>query len=125
ELLALLREPAVLAQIARGTLTLPEHLLAARATSFSPRGLTRSGNRPFRTLLSEADFAGVDLSHYPGIGSPAALLRRLDGASCTGCHQSRSIAGFHFVGMDAAETPSFNALLSGMSTHLHADLERR
>jgi hypothetical protein len=125
ELLALLKEPAVLASIDRGTLTLPDRFLAKQATSFSPRGLSRLHNRPFRELFDATDFAGLNLGSFQTIASPAALLRRLDGASCVGCHQSRSIAGFHHVGQDAADTPAYSALFSGSSLHLHADLERR
>jgi hypothetical protein len=124
-LLEELRRPETLKELERGTLVLPDTFLATRATSFSPRGLSRRANRPFATLFTEADFAGLDLSPFGTIASPAALLRRLDAASCTGCHQSRSIAGFHLVGADSAETPTFDALLSGLSSHLAADLARR
>jgi len=125
ELLAHLREPAVLSAIDRGTLVLPERFLATRAVSVSPRGLTRAANRPFRKLFRDADFGDFPLRGTRTIGSPAALLRRLDGATCTGCHQSRSIAGFHQVGDDAPEHPKFDALLSGSSAHLESDLARR
>ncbi|HEY2405037.1 MAG TPA: hypothetical protein VGI10_03495 [Polyangiaceae bacterium] len=124
-LLAYLREPTVLASLDRGTLTVPDSFLAKRATSFAPRGLSRRANRPFSLLFGERDFSGLDLSRFSTIRSPAALLRRLDAASCSGCHESRSIAGFHFVGMDRADEPGFNALFSGLSSHLERDLERR
>jgi hypothetical protein len=125
ELLAELRKPEVLAQIDRGTLLLPERFLAKQATSFSPRGLQRPHNRPFSRLYRAADFADLDLRGFETIGSPKALLRRLDGVSCVGCHQSRSIAGFHHVGRDDASIPNFNAMFSGSSPHLTADLQRR
>ena len=125
ELLRHLSQPDVLRAIDRGTLRLPDRFVARHATSVSPRGLGRLGNRPFRRLFRDDDFAGVDLGAYATIRSPAALVRRLDGASCTGCHQSRSIAGFHFVGRDADDAPLFESLESGASTHLTADLERR
>jgi hypothetical protein len=125
ELLAHLKQAAVLSDVDRGTLQLPDRFLAKQATSYSPRGLSRVHNRPFRELFREQDFADVALSPYRTIKSPGALLRRLDGASCTGCHQSRSIAGFHHVGRDAADTPAFNSLFDGSSSHLRAELERR
>lgn len=125
ELLALLKQPRTLSAIDRGTLQLPERFLARRAVSFSPRGLTRLGNRPFRQLFEESDFADLDLTGYRSIRSAKALVRRLDAASCTGCHQSRSIAGFHHVGTQAEEEPVGPMLLSGASQHLQADLERR
>ncbi len=125
ELLAHLKKPEVLADVDRGTLKLPERFLAKQAVSFSPRGLTRVHNRPFRKLFDENDFAGIALDAYQTIRTPAALLRRLDAASCVGCHQSRSIAGFHHVGLDPVETPAFNALLTGSSSHLSRELGRR
>jgi hypothetical protein len=125
ELLAHLREASVLAAIDQGTLLLPERFLATRAVSVSPRGLTRPANRPFQTLFDERDFADLPLASTRTIRSPKALLRRLDGATCVGCHQSRSIAGFHHVGEDAPDHPPFDALLSGSSAHLASDLERR
>jgi hypothetical protein len=124
-LLAELRRPETLRALDRGTLLLPERFLARQAKSFAPRGLGRRANRPFSQLFGEQDFRELDLSGYDTIRSPAALLRRLDGASCSGCHQSRSIAGFHHVGQDDVEEPTFNALRSGSSPHLSADLERR
>ncbi len=124
-LLEALKSPESLRQLERGTLRLPDGFLALRATSFSPRGLARRANRPFATLFTEADFAGLELSPFTTIATPAALLRRLDAASCPGCHQSRAIAGFHFVGADASDSPPFDALLSGLSSHLAADLRRR
>jgi hypothetical protein len=124
-LLKLLKDPKTLADVDRGTLLLPEQYLAKRAISVSPRALTRLDNRPFRRLFEPSDFADVNLSRYRSIASPAALLRRLDGASCTGCHQSRSIAGFHHVGLQTHDEPVAPTLLSGSSMHLEADLERR
>jgi hypothetical protein len=124
DLLSYLKRAEVLAAVDRGTLNLPERFLAKGATSVSPRGLIRPGNRPFRSLFEPRDFAGLDLSPYRSIGSSAALLRRLDGASCTGCHQSRTLAGFHHLGIENEGPPSF-VLHSGMSPHLENDLERR
>ena len=124
-LLAELRRPETLRDLDRGTLQLPERFLAKQATSVAPRGLERRGNRPFSQLFRAEDFRDLERGSYETIRSPAALLRRLDGASCTGCHQSRSIAGFHHVGQDDADEPTFNALLRGSSAHLTADLERR
>jgi hypothetical protein len=124
ELLSYLKQADVLAAVDRGTLNLPERFLAKRATSFSPRGLARPDNRPFRSLFAPSDFDGVALDGYRTITTGAALLRRLDGASCTGCHQSRTLAGFHHLGLDE-EGPRGFTLTSGMSPHLEDDLVRR
>jgi hypothetical protein len=125
ELLAYLKQPDVIGTIDRGVLRLPDRFLASHATSISPRGLGRPHNRPFRQLFSPSDFAGLDLVSTETIRSGAALLRRLDGATCTGCHQSRAIAGFHFVGEDGPEELPGAALFSGLSPHLASDLVRR
>lgn len=125
ELVAYLRKPEVLRAIDDGTLRMPERFLASSVRSVAPRGLLRPINRPFRQVVREDDLAGLDLAAYRTIRSPEALVRRLDGLSCNGCHQSRSIAGFHHVGMDAATDPAWSSLVSGASTHLRADLERR
>ncbi len=125
ELLAYLRRPEVLERIDLGILSLSEMFLARRATSVSPRGLARLANRPFKQLFSIDDFEELDLSSYRSIQSPAALLRRLDVASCQGCHQSRSIAGFHHVGDEPDPQHTFNALFKGASPHLLGDLARR
>lgn len=125
ELLEWLRAPASLRALDDGVLVLPERFLARHAVSVSPRGLARPANRPFAQLFSASDFADLDLSRTRTLGSAVALLRRLDGQSCVGCHQSRSIAGFHHVGNDTESTPEYAALESGLSTHLRADLARR
>lgn len=125
ELVSYLRTPEALAAIDEGTLRVPERFLATSARSVSPRGLSRGANRPFSQVLTEKDLEGLDLSKYSSITTPKALLRRLDGQSCVGCHQSRSIAGFHHVGDDAKTDPAWSSLVRGSSTHLIADLDRR
>ncbi len=125
ELLAYLRQPDTLERIDLGTLKLPDKYLAKRALSVSPRGLARLANRPFKQLFSPADFADLELSGHTSIQSPVSLIRRLDVATCQGCHQSRSIAGFHHVGDEPDAEHTFNALFRGSSPHLLGDLERR
>jgi hypothetical protein len=108
-----------------GVAVMPERFLARRATSVSPRGLARLANRPMSRLFSERDFAGADLARYETIKTPAALLRRLDDSSCVGCHQARSVAGFHALGVDRTGTAAVNAVAVTGSPHLALDLERR
>ena len=123
-LLSFLREPANLSALDDGTLLLPQSMLAMRATSVAPHGLSRLANRPYAQVLRARDFAGLPLARYATIESPAALIRRLDALSCTGCHQSRSLAGFHLLGVEP-DTDAVDALAVPMSPHLHADLDRR
>jgi hypothetical protein len=113
------------ASIDAGTPLLPEALLATRALSVTPRGLNRLANRPFSAALSRNTFDGEDFSAGAFVKSPAGLLRRLDQLSCQGCHQARSVAGFHLLGEDAASAPVENALAVAVSPHVTADLPRR
>ncbi len=108
-----------------GTATAPETFLAKKTTSVSPRGLSRRGNRPWSSIFKTEDFAQVDFKKLNYIKSPAALLRRLDDSSCVGCHQNRSVAGFHLLGVDRKETSAFNSLAVPGSPHFMNDLNRR
>ncbi len=122
---AFISAPENLQRLEEGTVVLPEQFLARRVTSFSPRGLARLSNRPFRQLFTPADFSGLDLKGRRLIGSAAALLRRLDGLSCAGCHQSRSVAGFHVIGADVEDSADNNSILVAASPHLLSDEPRR
>jgi hypothetical protein len=124
-LLAWLRRPETLQALDRGEVMLPVGLRAAKSVSVSPRGLARRGNRPFRSLLEPADLAGLELGSLRRLRSPEAVLRRLDELTCAGCHQTRSLAGFHLLGEDGADVPAGNALAVSLSPHLLADLARR
>jgi hypothetical protein len=114
-----------LASVDRGTALVPERFLAKRAVSVTPRGLARKTNRPFASVFAPSDFASLRLDRLTTVKSPEALLRRLDGQSCQGCHEARSIAGFHLLGDDPVSTPAGNAVAMGASPHLAGDLERR
>ena len=118
-------DPAHLDDIARGTAILPDEFLATVAVSVSPRGLSRRANRPFRQLIEPARLDAARLAGRPLIGSPEALVRRLDDMTCGGCHQSRTIAGFHFLGEDGAEAAAGNALAVPLSAPLVAERRRR
>jgi hypothetical protein len=125
EFLTWLALPTNLASVDRGTALVPERFLAKHAVSVTPRGLARKANRPFASVFTPSDFASLALGTLASVRSPEALLRRLDGLSCQGCHEARSIAGFHLLGDDPATTPAGNALATGASPHLAGDLGRR
>ncbi|HWB75307.1 MAG TPA: hypothetical protein VG755_10130 [Nannocystaceae bacterium] len=125
ELLAWLREPATLDAIDRGTVVVPTKFLATRVESVTPRGLARRANRPFSQTFTPSDFADVSLSERTTIATPVALLRRLDELACNGCHQSRSIAGFHLLGDEPHDASRVDALAVGISPHLQHELVRR
>jgi len=113
------------ASVDAGTPLLPEAMLATRALSVTPRGLHRFANRPFSVALSEKDFAARDFSGAAFAKSAPGLLRRLDQLTCPGCHQARSVAGFHLLGEDASDAPAENALSLAVSPQVMADLPRR
>lgn len=123
--LAWIREPKNLVMIEDGVPVMPDEFLARRISSFSPRGLTRLANRPYDRLFDEADFAGLDFSKGRHVRSAAGLMRRLDDLTCAGCHQSRPVAGFHFLGIDRPDTSSVNFVHVTGSPHLLRDQVRR
>jgi hypothetical protein len=125
ELLSWLRDPTALDQIDRGVHRVPGHLLAMRASSYSPFGLARPANRAFAGLFTARELAALPLADRRTIATPAALLRRLDEATCHGCHQARSVAGFHLVGVDPPGAPAGAALAIAYSPLLAAERVRR
>ena len=124
ELSTFLGSPGALEAIDAGIALVPDEFLSTRAVSVSPHGLARRANRPYSSVLDPRELASLDLGRYDTIRTPAALLRRLDALSCPGCHQSRSLAGFHLLGV---EPPSdqVDAVEIPMSPHFHTELERR
>jgi hypothetical protein len=52
-------------------------------------------------------------------------MRRLDDMTCSGCHESRSVAGFHFLGVDRDGAAVSNALAAPFSPHSERDQPRR
>ncbi|NVB39538.1 hypothetical protein G6O69_16975 [Pseudenhygromyxa sp. WMMC2535] len=125
ELLAWLRDADQREGLDQGTLTVPDRFLAKAAVSVTPRGFARLANRPFSALFGPEDFADYDFAGMDRVRSPAAALRRLDGLSCQGCHESRSIAGFHLLGAEREADKSVDALAEFASPHLQGELERR
>lgn len=109
----------------QGLAEVPTEFLATRARSFSPHGLARPANRPYRALFQESDFADLPLAATAHIRSPAALLRRLDGMTCQGCHQTRSLAGFHVIGEPASVHKTVDAPAVATSPHFSGEIPRR
>ncbi|MDH6165339.1 hypothetical protein M2282_000467 [Variovorax boronicumulans] len=127
ELQQWLQQPANLRALDEATVQIPEKFLATESISVAPRGLARLANRPFAQVFSPGDWQPVPGSRT--LQSPQAVLRRLDDLSCTGCHQSRAVAGFHLLGVDrrgASRTfTTGNALALPHSPHLQDELARR
>ncbi|MGH1485760.1 MAG: hypothetical protein ACRBCI_06015 [Cellvibrionaceae bacterium] len=124
-LLNYIKQPENIAKLDQGLLVIPEKYLAKKVSSHALHGLSRLANRPFDQLFSESDFSDVSFTRYKSIKTPYALLRRLNDMSCAGCHQARSIAGFHFVGKDADSTPIANSIHTATSPHFIGDIPRR
>ncbi len=127
ELLGWLKAPAQQAALDAGTLRIPSRFLATESRSVTPRGLARLANRPFAQVFQPDDWQAVPGSRT--LGSPAAVLRRLDDLSCAGCHQSRAVAGFHLLGEDRPDLgrtfTTGNALAVAHSPHAQDELARR
>ena len=138
EFRAWLLDPVNLAAFDRGTALIPEKFLANGAIAPTPVGFDPSDLEPEFGLMqgegavfSEADVvaalkkaveSGVKLQN---IRSPAGFERRLNDVTCSGCHQTRGIGGFHFPGVDwMAEKPS-NSTVVPASPHFFGDQIRR
>jgi hypothetical protein len=125
DLVEWIKSDAHLAALDSATASLPDKFLATRAVSVTPRGLGRKANRPFASTFVETDFRGAALEGKPHAGSPAALMRRLDDLTCPGCHEARSVAGFHLLGVDRAGGSPANSLSVPVSPHFERDQARR
>jgi hypothetical protein len=125
--------------IDNGILNIPQKFLACRAISVSPGGSARSGNQPFwntsdsvQAIISDVEIDAALARYrrrYPNalafVGTADEVRTRLNDASCSGCHQSRAIAGFHFPGSDVAGTSPVNAVYLPGSPHFFGDQARR
>jgi hypothetical protein len=135
---AYLTQPKVLFDIDTGTLNIDKQYLACRATTVSPGGPHRSKNQPFwnaptaaQQIISDQQIraamtkAETPKQKFSFMKSPDDVRTRLNELSCSGCHQARAIAGFHFPGADRADTKPSNAVLLPGSPHFYGDQPRR
>jgi hypothetical protein len=140
EFKAWLLEPKHLAEFDRGTVLIPEKFLASAAIAETPVGFDASSLQPEFGLmqgeganpvffegdvvaaLKKAAADGVKLQNIRSVGG---FERRLNDVTCSGCHQTRGIGGFHFPGVDwMAEKPS-NSTVVPASPHFFGDQVRR
>src|SRR5215470_10845326 len=123
-------KPDQIADLDRGLLDIPWKYLSVRGLSVSPGGASRSGNLPFSDLFTDEEISAA-LAKYTStrklnaIRSVEGFKRRLNDLACSGCHQVRAIAGFHFPGADPADEPPSNAVHVPASAHFFADIPRR
>jgi hypothetical protein len=139
---AWLLDPAHFSELDRGMIVIPERFLASGAIASTPAGFEPSNLQPafglvqgenvktdpvFResdivAALKQATERGVILQN---IRSPAGFERRLNDMTCSGCHQTRGIGGFHFPGVDWMAAKPDNSTVVPASPHFFGDQIRR
>jgi hypothetical protein len=137
-----LLDPAHFAELDRGTVLIPDKFLVSGIIAATPVGFSNSNLQPafglvqgdegaadplFReqdivAALKRAERRGDNLQN---IRSLAGFERRLNDMSCSGCHQSRGIGGFHFPGVDWMAAKPDNAVVVPGSPHFFGDQIRR
>jgi hypothetical protein len=135
-----LLDPKHLAEFDSGTVLIQEKFLANGAIAATPVGFDNSDLQPEFGLLqgegahpvfTESDvvsalkMTAADGMKLQNIRSEGGFERRLNDVTCSGCHQTRGIGGFHFPGVDwMAEKPS-NSTVVPASPHFFGDQVRR
>jgi len=137
-----LLDPRHFNDLDRGTILIPEKFLATAAIAATPIGFAASNLQPAFGLvqgdgaggdpvftesdvvaaLKQAAESGVDLQN---IRSVAGFERRLNDMTCSGCHQTRGIGGFHFPGVDWMAAHPSNSTIVPASPHFFGDQIRR
>jgi hypothetical protein len=141
EFRAWLLDPKNLAELDRGTILVPEKFLATGAIAATPVGFAPSKLQPAFGFVQADGYGNEVLGEgevvaalkkaaargvaFENIRSVAGFERRLNDMTCSGCHQTRGIGGFHFPGVDwMAEKPSNSAVVPA-SPHFFGDQIRR
>jgi hypothetical protein len=139
---AWLLDPKHFSELDRGTILIPDRFLAVGAIAPTPAGFDSSNLQPefglmqgegatanpvFRETdvvgaLKKASENGVKLQN---IRSVAGFERRLNDITCSGCHQTRGIGGFHFPGVDWMAAKPSNSSVVPASPHFFGDQIRR
>jgi hypothetical protein len=142
EFKAWLLDPKHLVEFDRGTVLIPEKFLARGAIAPTPAGFDPSELQPEFGLLqgegtsanpvfAEADVvaalrkASADGVTLQNIRSVGGFERRLNDVTCSGCHQTRGIGGFHFPGVDWMAAKPSNSTVVPASPHFFGDQVRR
>jgi hypothetical protein len=112
--------------IDEGTAVMPEKFAATKGGSFTTFGSARMSNKLFSSLFTAQELADADLSGTRLLATASGLLFRLDDMTCVGCHQGRSVAGFHLLGKERGTRMNpLNALRVHGSPHYLAELINR
>jgi hypothetical protein len=139
---AWLLDPKHFSELDRGTIVIPPQFLATGAIAITPVGFSVSSLQP-EFGLTQGDDAKVDpvfsdndvvaaLKQAAERGTPlqnirsvAGFERRLNDITCSGCHQTHGIGGFHFPGVDWLAPKPSNATIVPASPHFFGDQVRR
>ncbi len=142
EFRAWLLDPVHFGEFDRGTLLIPDKFLATGVIASTPVGFAPSSLQPAFGLVEGDDAAkdpvfrqsdvvaalkkaaeqGVALQN---IRSSGGFERRLNDMTCSGCHQTRGIGGFHFPGVDWMAAKPDNSTVVPASPHFFGDQIRR
>lgn len=138
---AWLLDPKHFGELDRGTVLIPEKFLANGAVAPTPVGFDVSdfqtefglvqGEGAAPPVFSEGDVVGAlkkaseDGIKLQNIRSVAGFERRLNDITCSGCHQTRGIGGFHFPGVDWMAAKPSNSTVVPASPHFFGDQVRR
>ncbi|MCK1642277.1 hypothetical protein IVA95_33170 [Bradyrhizobium sp. 157] len=133
-----LLDPVNLVAFDRGTVLIPEKFLASGAIAPTPVGFDPSDLEPEFGLVqgegavfSEADVVAALRKATEGgaklqnVRSLAGFERRLNDVTCSGCHQTRGIGGFHFPGADWMADKASSTTVVPASPHFFGDQIRR
>jgi hypothetical protein len=139
---AWLFDPVHFAELDRGTVLIPEKFLATGAIAPTPVGFSASNLQPAFGLVQGDNAAANPLfmesdvvaalkkaaergNRLQNIRSVAGFERRLNDITCSGCHQTRGIGGFHFPGVDWLAAKPDNSIVVPASPHFFGDQIRR
>jgi hypothetical protein len=139
---AWLLDPKHFSEFDRGAILIPDRFLATGAIAPTPAGLDSSNLQPefglvqgqgatANPVFSENDVVGAlkkaseDGVKLQNIRSLAGFERRLNDITCSGCHQTRGIGGFHFPGVDWMAAKPDNSTVVPASPHFFGDQIRR
>jgi hypothetical protein len=139
---AWLLDPAHFAELDRGTVLIPDKFLAGGAVAPTPVGFSTSNLQPAFGLVQGDDAPVAPLFRQEdvvaalkkaaergdalqNIRSVAGFERRLNDITCSGCHQTRGIGGFHFPGVDWMAAKPDNSTVVPASPHFFGDQIRR
>jgi len=133
-------DPRNLAEFDNGTVLVPEKFLGRSAIATTPVGFDNSSLQPAfglmngegpHPLFGESDVvmalknaasSGIRLQNIRSVGG---FERRLNDVTCSGCHQTRGIGGFHFPGVDWMRPNPSNSTVVPASPHFFGDQPRR